>query len=506
MPASKKITSALISVFDKTGLESIIQKLNELGVVLYSTGGTADFINKMGVNVTDISELTGYPPVFHGRVKTLHPAIFGGILYRRDNPSDLEQAKEFNICSIDLVVVDLYPFVETLKKTIEEAELIEKIDIGGISLIRAAAKNYNDVVIVPSKEYYSDLLELLQTGETTAEQRRLFATRAFEVSSHYDSQIFSWMNSNNHVEATKISLHNGSELRYGENPAQKARFYGNMDEYLTKLNGKELSYNNLQDIGGALDLLAEFDNNSCVIVKHTNACGVASATTAAEAWTKALSCDPVSAFGGIVAFNCKLDEATCIKLSEFFFEVLIAPDFDEAGLAQLASKKNRIIVRLNKTPRATSMVKQLSFGFLWQETDTIIENPQQWTLKAGSAPSAKIVDDMLFGMKVVKHLKSNAIVLVKDQMLIGSGTGQTNRVDAVIQSIEKAEKFGFATTGSILCSDAFFPFSDSVEIAFNAGIKAIIEPGGSIRDEDTIKYCSDNNVTLLFTGNRHFKH
>lgn len=506
MSSGKKIGSALISVYDKTGLEPIIHRLNELGVELYSTGGTAEFIQKLGVKVTDISELTGYPPVFHGRVKTLHPAVFGGILYRRDNSEDLAQAKEFNIRSLDLVVVDLYPFEETLKNTGEEAQLIEKIDIGGISLIRAGAKNFNDVLIVPSVEYYGDLLGILQSGETTREQRRLFATRAFEVSSHYDSQIFTWMNGNQEVDALKLSLRNGNQLRYGENPAQKARFYGNMDEYLTKLNGKELSYNNLQDIGGALDLLTEFDDCSCVIVKHTNACGVAEASTVGEAWTKALSCDPVSAFGGIVAFNKKLDAETCSKLHEFFFEVLIAPDFDEAGLTQLTSKKNRIIVRLNKLPRATSMIKQLSFGCLWQETDNLKEIPQQWELKAGIAPAQAVVDDMLFGMKVVKHLKSNAIVLVKDRLLIGSGTGQTNRVDAVKQSVEKAIKFGFDVTNSTLCSDAFFPFSDSAEIAFNAGVTAIAEPGGSIRDEDTVKYCTDKNITLMFTGNRHFKH
>ena len=310
--------------------------------------------------MTDISELTGYPPVFHGRVKTLHPAVFGGILYRRNNSEDQEQAKEFNIHAIDLVVVDLYPFEETLKKTSEEAQLIEKIDIGGISLIRAGAKNFNDVLIVPSVEYYSDLLEILQTGESTLEQRRVFATRAFEVSSHYDVQIFSWMNRDNTVNATKVSLRNGMQLRYGENPAQKASFYGDLEKYLTKLNGKELSYNNLQDIGGALDLLAELNDSACVIVKHTNACGVAESDSVGDAWLKALSCDPVSAFGGIVAFNKKLDAETCSKLHDFFFEVLIAPDFDENGLAQLSSKKNRIIIRLNKLPETASMIKHLS--------------------------------------------------------------------------------------------------------------------------------------------------
>jgi len=506
MSSGKKISSALISVYDKTGLEPIIHRLNELGVTLFSTGGTADFIQKLGVKVTDISELTGYPPVFHGRVKTLHPAVFGGILYRRDNSDDLEQAKEFNIRAIDLVVVDLYPFEETLKKTSEEAQLIEKIDIGGISLIRAGAKNFNDVLIVPSVEYYSDLLEILQTGETTLEQRRVFATRAFEVSSHYDAQIFSWMNRDNTVNATKVSLRNGMQLRYGENPAQKASFYGDLEKYLTKLNGKELSYNNLQDIGGALDLLAELNDSACVIVKHTNACGVAESDSVGDAWLKALSCDPVSAFGGIVAFNKKLDAETCSKLHDFFFEVLIAPDFDENGLAQLSSKKNRIIIRLNQLPETASMIKHLSFGYLWQENDNLKENPQQWELKAGNPPSPAMIEDMLFGMKVVKHLKSNAIVLVKNRLLIGSGIGQTNRVDAVKQSVEKAEKFGFDTKGSVLCSDAFFPFSDSAEIAFNSGVTAIAEPGGSIRDEDTIKYCAENNITLMFTGNRHFKH
>lgn len=506
MQGVKKISSALISVYDKTGLEPIIERLHSLGVTLFSTGGTSEFIQKLGVPVTDISELTGYPPVFHGRVKTLHPAVFGGILYRRDNNDDLAQAKEFNIRAIDLVVVDLYPFEDTLKKTSEEADLIEKIDIGGISLIRAGAKNFNDVLIVPSVEYYGDLLDILQSGETTREQRKLFAVRAFEVSSHYDAQIFTWMNGNHDVDAMKLSLRNGSALRYGENPAQKARFYGNLDEYLTKLNGKELSYNNLQDIGGALDLLAEFDECACVIVKHTNACGVAEAGTVNEAWTKALSCDPVSAFGGIVAFNQKLDAETCAKLHEFFFEVLIAPDFDETGLSMLMSKKSRIVIKLNQMPRAKQALRQLSFGTLWQEADTLCENPLDWTLKAGPVPTSEITADMLFGMKVVKHLKSNAIVLVKDRLLIGSGTGQTNRVDAVQQSIDKAIKFGFDVKNSILCSDAFFPFSDSAALAYEAGVTAIAEPGGSIRDEDTVAYCQEKNITLMFTGNRHFKH
>lgn len=506
MSANKKITSALISVYNKEGLEPIVQRLNKLGVAIYSTGGTADFIKKLGIKVVDISDLTGFPSIFHGRVKTLHPAVFGGILYRRDNAEDVEQAAKFNIKSIDLVIVDLYPFEETLKKTKEESELIEKIDIGGISLIRAGAKNYSDVLIVPSVEYYKELLAILDSGETTVQQRRLFATRAFDVSSHYDSQIFSWMNQNDEVDSKKISLRNGENLRYGENPAQKAKFYGNIDEFLSKLNGKELSYNNLQDVSGALDLLYEFEKCTCVIVKHTNACGIAQAENANEAWEKALACDPVSAFGGIIAFNKKIDFETCEKLNNFFYEVLIAPDFDEAGLEKLKTKKNRIILKLNHLPQAKSTIKQLSFGTLWQESDTLKENYDNWVQKAGTAPTKEAIEDMLFGMKVVKHLKSNAIALVKNNMLIGSGTGQTNRVDAVNQSIEKAKKFGFDVKGSVLCSDAFFPFSDSAEIAHKNGINTIVEPGGSIKDEDTISFCQKNNITLIFTGNRHFKH
>ena len=506
MSAERKIASALISVFDKTGLEPIISRLAEMGVEILSTGGTADFIRKHGVEVKDVSDLTTYPSFFGGRVKTLHPAVFGGILYRRELEGDRNEAAEYKIPSIDLVIVDLYPFEDAMKKTYEEQQIIEKIDIGGISLIRASAKNYKDVLIVPSREYYDDVLEVLNQGGSTLEQRKLFAARAFDISSHYDSAIFNWFNRDNSVDSMKMSLRNGRLLRYGENPHQSAKFYGELNENLEQLNGKELSYNNFQDISGALDLISEFEQGACVIVKHSNACGLALREKTVDAWTNALAADPVSAFGGIIAFNRALDYETCEKISEIFFEVLIAPDFDEKGLELLKKKKNRIVLKLKKLPIADNVIKTTQLGVLVQENDRISLDSTGWELKAGPEADEKIMNDSEIAMRIVKHLKSNAVVLVRNSMMIGAGNGQTNRVDAVKQSIEKAQKFELEIDGAVLGSDAFFPFADSVELAFNAGVKVVVEPGGSVRDDETIEFCKKNNITLLFTGSRHFKH
>lgn len=506
MSAERKIASALISVFDKTGLEPIISRLAEMGVEILSTGGTAEYIRKLGVEVKDVSDLTTYPSIFGGRVKTLHPAVFGGILYRRELEGDRNEAVEYKIPSIDLVIVDLYPFEETLKKTDLEQDIIEKIDIGGISLIRAAAKNFKDVLIVPSREYYYDVLEVINQGGSTLEQRKLFASRAFDISSHYDSAIFNWFNRDNAVDAIKMSLRNGRHLRYGENPHQLGQFFGNLSENLKQLNGKELSYNNLQDISGALDLISEFEEGACVILKHSNACGLALREKTLDAWTDALSADPISAFGGIIAFNRSIDFETCQKISEFFFEVLIAPGFDEKGLELLKQKKNRIVLKLKNLSIADTIIKTTQLGVLVQENDRIPLDSKGWELKAGPAADEKMLADMEIAIRIVKHLKSNAVVLVKNSMMIGAGNGQTNRVDAVKQSIEKAQKFELDIDGAVLGSDAFFPFADSVELVFNAGVKAVVEPGGSVRDEETIEFCKKNNITLLFTGSRHFKH
>lgn len=506
MSGQKKISSALISVYDKNGLEPIVKQLDSMGVKLISTGGTADYIRALGLEVYEVSDLTSFPSVFGGRVKTLHPTVFGGILYRRENESDVQEAKELNIPAIDLVLVDLYPFVETLQNTDKEEEIIEKIDIGGISLIRAAAKNYRDVLVMPSKDYYDELLDILKQGYTSLEQRKTFAARAFEVSAHYDTAIFNWFNTSTQLNSLKISHRNGKELRYGENPHQSAHFYAASDDAFEQLNGKDLSYNNLQDISAALDVLTEFEEGACVIVKHSNTCGVALRDKTINAWEDALSADPVSAFGGIIAFNRALDKETCLKISKVFIEVLIAPGFDEEGLNILKQKKNRIILQMKKLPIVDQVVKSISLGLLVQEADCIPMDFKTWTLLAGEDPKEGIQTDMEFAMRVVKHLKSNAVVLVKNRMLIGAGNGQTNRIDAVEQAIAKAKKFNQDIKDSVLASDAFFPFADSVELAYSAGVSYIVEPGGSMRDQETIDFCKEKNITLVFTGSRHFKH
>lgn len=503
-----KIQNALISVYNKDNLEPIIRKLHDLGIGLISTGGTSDFIRKLNIPVTEVENLTGFPSIFGGRVKTLHPSIFGGILFRRDNEKDIEQAHASEIRPIDLVIVDLYPFENTLLETEEESTLIEKIDIGGISLIRAAAKNYEHVLIVPSVEYYGDLLTLLNENgtEISTEVSRHYATRAFAVSSHYDSAIFNWMNRKSQIPETRMSFSMTSELRYGENPHQKAWFSGNLESQFEQLNGKDLSYNNLQDVAGAIDLIIEFTDPACVIVKHTNACGAAVRATVIDAWKAALAGDPISAYGGIIAFNRKLDKETAELVNELFFEVLIAPDYDEDSLSILKSKKNRIILKKHNTNKPNKQFRSLLGGVLLQETDQSQEDHKSWKSITKQQPAPSQINDLIFANRIVKHLKSNAIVLVKNAQLIGSGVGQTSRVDAVRQAIEKAHAFGFETAQAVMASDAFFPFADSIELAHQAGINAVIQPGGSVRDNDSIDYCDMHGISMVFTGTRHFKH
>lgn len=506
MEDQKAIRNLFISVYDKQGIDAVAAIAAKKNINIISTGGTASFLKDLGHSVTEVSDITGFPSVFDGRVKTLHPVIFGGILMRRSNPSDLEQASEHNITPIDVVVVDLYPFEKTLKETDIEQKLIEKIDIGGISLIRAAAKNFNDVVIIPSVIQYPDLLEILEAGSSTRDQRKKLAAAAFDVSSHYDSQIFKWMNLETGINSLKVSIQNGTPLRYGENPHQKASFYADGTLQWEQLNGKELSYNNIQDIDAAWSLVNEFDDVACAIIKHTNPCGIAVRKNTTEAWKAALQCDPVSAYGGVIALNRKPDTETCRLINEMFFEVLIVPGIDNDGLEILKSKKNRIILKVNHSDQKKQYFKNINGGVLCQEADIIAENPAEWKLMAGVAADTDLLDDMVFGMTVVKHLKSNAIVVVKNRQMIGSGSGQTSRIDAVNHALGKVEEFGFEFKGATLISDAYFPFADSVGKAYFKGITAVVEPGGSVRDEDTVRYCQENNVTLYFSGRRHFKH
>ena len=504
----KKIKSALISVYYKDNLAPVIHALNKLGVSIYSTGGTQTFIEKEGVPVSAVESLTSYPAILGGRVKTLHPKIFGGILARRDHDTDVAQLEEYEIPELDLVIVDLYPFEETVAKTSNESEIIEKIDIGGVSLIRAAAKNYNDVLVVSSRSDYGPLLNLLESknGETSVEDRRLFAAKAFDLTSHYDAQIFSYLNQGAEVNSFKQSYGNGRTLRYGENPHQKGMYYGKLEELFDILNGKELSYNNLVDVDAAVNLVAEFTEPAFVVIKHTNACGVATRPTVLEAWKAALAGDPVSAFGGILATNKNIDKATAEAVNEIFFEVLIAPSYDADALELLKAKKNRIIIQQKQQLKVGKPFRNLLNGVIEQDADSITETAKDLKTVTKVAPTDQQVADMLFANKLVKHLKSNTIVFAKDNQLLGMGCGQTSRVDALEHAIAKAKKFGFDITGAAMASDAFFPFPDCVEIADKAGIKAVIHPGGSIRDQDSIDYCDAHGMTMVLTGNRHFKH
>jgi phosphoribosylaminoimidazolecarboxamide formyltransferase/IMP cyclohydrolase len=504
----KKIKSALISVFYKDGLERIVNLLDELKIEIYSTGGTKKFIEELGYSVKSVESVTSYPSILGGRVKTLHPKVFGGILARRDNDNDRQHLAEYEIPEIDLVIVDLYPFEETVAGTRDEQEIIEKIDIGGISLIRAAAKNYKDVLVVPSSDHYDALLELLQKkgGATDTEDRLWFAAQAFNVSSHYDTHIFKWMNRKSGIRAFKESRTDATVLRYGENPHQEGVFYGNLDEVFEQLNGKALSYNNLLDLDAAINLINDFEETTFAVIKHNNACGLASRESLLQAWKDALAGDPVSAFGGILVTNRTVDRETAEEINKIFFEIILAPDYDKEALKILKTKKNRIILKKREYDFPDRQFRSLLNGVLEQAKDLKTETAEELKVVTKTAPDADQVEDLLFANKIVKHTKSNSIVLVNNKQLIGSGTGQTSRVDALKQAIEKARNFGLPLEGAVMASDAFFPFADSVEIADKAGIKAVIQPGGSIRDKDSIDYCDEHGMAMVFTGFRHFKH
>lgn len=507
----KKIKSALVSVYSKNGLDDIIRELDANGVRIYSTGGTLEFIEGLAVGATSVESLTGYPSILGGRVKTLHPGVFGGILARRENPEDIEQLDRYGIPEIDLVIVDLYPFEQTAASGAAEQDVIEKIDIGGISLIRAGAKNFKDVVIVGSQAQYAELYGLLETQDcsTTLEQRRRFAALAFGVSSHYDSAIFNWFNLTEEIPAFRASFDGGQTLRYGENPHQKGAFYGRLDKVFEQLHGKEISYNNLLDIDAAVNLIAEFGGDKPVfaILKHNNACGVGVGETVLEAWNTALSSDPVSAFGGVLICNRPVDAAASEKINELFFEVILAPAYEDAALQTLYSKKNRIVLRLKEIFRSAVQFRSLLNGVAVQQRDGVVGGVDGETRTVTKRqPTAQEWSDMVFGNKIVKQSKSNSIVLAKNGQLLASGIGQTSRVDALRQAIEKARSFGFDLNGAAMASDAFFPFADCVEIAHAAGITAVVQPGGSVRDGDSIEYCDANGMAMVFTGLRHFKH
>ncbi len=508
--STKIISSALISVFSKDGLAPIVKKLNALNVTIYSTGGTEKFIKDLGIPVVPVEDVTSYPSILGGRVKTLHPKVFGGILNRQNNAGDVKELKDFEIPQIDLVIVDLYPFEDTVASGANHEDIIEKIDIGGISLIRAAAKNYEDVVCVSSVNDYSEFLNLLDTknGETSTEDRMHFAGKAFNESSHYDTAIFNYFNKNNAQTALKISETNGNVLRYGENPHQKGLFFGDFDAMFSKLHGKELSYNNLLDVDAAVNLILEFKNEAptFAILKHNNACGFAQRNTLLEAYKAALAGDPVSAFGGVLITNTEIDKATAEEIHNLFCEVVIAPSFSDDALAILKGKKNRILLILNDVELSKTSVRTCLNGILVQDKDYKTDTLEDLKTVTHTAPTSSALEDLIFASKLCKHTKSNTIVLAKNKQLIASGTGQTSRVDALNQAIHKAKSFNFDLNGAVMASDAFFPFPDCVEIAGNAGITAVIQPGGSIKDKLSIDYCDANNLAMVFTGTRHFKH
>lgn len=506
MTDKKAIRSALISVYHKEGLGELAKELIERDVLIYSTGGTAKYLESLGAQVEEVADLTGYPSILGGRVKTLHPKVHGGILARRSNEGDVKTLEEFDIPPIDLVVVDLYPFEETVASGADEAAVIEKIDIGGIALIRAAAKNYSDVTCIASKEEYSELATLLkeQDGELSLAQRRSFAARAFDVSSHYDTQIHAYLDPES--PNLKLSLRKPKQLRYGENPHQKGYFLGDLSRVFDQLNGKELSYNNLVDIEGALQLVDEFAEPFFAIIKHTNPCGCAVGKDLSEAWHRALEGDPVSAFGGILACNGTIDKGLAEEINKLFYEVLIAEDFTEEALEILRSKKKRIVLKRLSREMHPQAVKSAINGYLVQDKDHKRAEADTLEVKTSRRPTQSELSDVIFGDLVCKHLKSNAIALVKNGQLIGSGIGQTSRIDALKQAIHKAEVRGFELDGAVLASDAFFPFADSVEVAHQKGIEVVVEPGGSVRDQDTINFCESHGMCLIFTGIRHFKH
>lgn len=504
----KKIRTALVSVYHKDNLEPVINKLNALGVKMITTGGTQQFIEKLGHRVTTVDSITDYPHILGGRVKTLHPKIFGGILRRDGNDSDVKEVEQFEIPPIDLVIVDLYPFEETVAAGGSHADIIEKIDIGGISLIRAAAKNYNDVLIISSRAQYSFLLDLLENknGASDLEDRELMAAKAFNVTSHYDTAIFNYFNRDEQVNSFKQSIQESRMLRYGENPHQRGIFYGKFDELFEQLNGKEISYNNLLDIDAAVSLMAEFSEATCAILKHNNACGVATRKNITEAWTDALAGDPVSAFGGIIIVNRPVDKQAAEEMNKLFFEVLIAPSFSGEALEILKQKKNRILLLQKKVALQAKQFRTLLNGVVEQDRDMKTESAADMKTVTRVVPTADQLADLAFANKLVKHTKSNTIVLAKNNQLLASGTGQTSRVDALQQAIAKAQHFKFDLKGAVMASDAFFPFPDCVEIAHNAGISAVIHPGGSIKDQESIDYCDQHGMAMVITGTRHFKH
>ncbi len=510
MTTDKKATTALISVFSKEGLEPLAKKLNELGITIYSTGGTESYIKGLGINVVPVEDLTSYPSILGGRVKTLHPKVFGGILNRSDNENDQAQLQEFGIPQLDIVIVDLYPFEKTVASGATEQDIIEKIDIGGISLIRAAAKNYRDVLCVSSMDDYSEVLSMItaRNGSTTLEDRKRFATKAFNITSHYDTAIFRYFNENRAETALKISEQKGQVLRYGENPHQKGYFFGDFDAMFTKLHGKELSYNNLLDVDAAVNLINEFKNElpTFAILKHNNACGLATRETVKEAYLAALAADPVSAFGGILISNVQIDSATAEEIHDLFCEVVIAPSYTEESTAILMVKKNRILLIQNEVELPKSLVRTCLNGVLVQDKDNITDALTDLIFATTKRPSTIELDDLLFASKLCKHTKSNTIILAKNKQLLASGTGQTSRVDALNQAIQKAQTFNFDLNGAVMASDAFFPFPDCVEIAHKSGIGSVIQPGGSIKDQLSIDYCNENGVAMVMTGTRHFKH
>ncbi|WP_183580796.1 bifunctional phosphoribosylaminoimidazolecarboxamide formyltransferase/IMP cyclohydrolase [Mucilaginibacter sp. X5P1] len=508
MSQSVQIKNALISVYYKDNLEPIIHELNRLGVKIYTTGGTETFIRSLGVDVIAVEDLTSYPSILGGRVKTLHPKVFGGILARRNFESDEQQLAQYEIPEIDLVIVDLYPFEETVKSGAGADDVIEKIDIGGISLIRAAAKNFKDVVIVASKDDYGQLENLLTTqgGTTTLDQRRTFAQKAFNISSNYDTAIFQYFNQEEPMPVFKQSIQSSQILRYGENPHQKGVFYGNLDAMFTKLNGKELSYNNLVDVDAAVALIDEFTEPTIAILKHTNACGIASRSFIKEAWIDALACDPVSAFGGVIIANDEINAETATEIDKIFYEVLIAPAYTDEAVKILQGKKNRIILIRQPVELPVKQFKTLLNGVIEQDKDAVIEGPTQMTTATTKQPTEQELKDLFFANKVVKHTKSNTIVFAKNSQLMASGVGQTSRVDSLKQAIIKAEGFGFDLKGAVMASDAFFPFPDCAEIAADAGITAILQPGGSIKDQDSINMSNEKGIAMVTTGVRHFKH
>lgn len=498
-----KISAALLSVYYKDGLEPIVRLLHEQGVTLYSTGGTQTFIEQLGIPVIPVESLTGYPSIFGGRVKTLHPAVFGGILYRRDNEGDVAQAQQHNIPAIDMTVVDLYPFEETVASGAPAEAIIEKIDIGGISLIRAGAKNFQDSLIVSSRNQYADILRVLTetAGQPDLDTRRRYAMEAFATTAHYDTAIHSYF-------AGTSPAPKANALRYGENPHQQATFYGDLDAMFDKLHGKNLSFNNLVDVDACVGLIDEFapDVPTYAIIKHTNACGIASAPTAAEAYAKALACDPVSAFGGVIITNVLVDLETAQALNKLFMEILIAPAYEPEALDLLKSKKNRILLLRKPVELPSKLVKTILNGTLEQDKDSMTETADEFTTVTDKVPTAGELRALAFALKVCKHTKSNTIILANEDVLLASGVGQTSRVDALRQAIEKAHNFGFDLQGSVMASDAFFPFPDCVEIAGLAGITAVVQPGGSIRDKESIDYCNEHGMAMVTTGVRHFKH